>query len=655
MSFNYPQFLWALTALAIPIIIHLFNFRRTTRIFFSNTRFLKQVKQETTQKRKLKRYLILASRLLFLLFMVLAFAQPFLPAREQLTSQRNLVIYLDNSYSMSAPVQEKVRGLDAAIAYVGEIAELFPAETRFKLLTNDFAPFSNSFKSKSEIIDQLSQIRFSSTARSATEILKRIDDSNNTVFWISDFQQATFGENLMLDSTWNIRLVPVEFSGVSNVYVDSVYLSNPFIIGGEKNSIQVRLRNSGPKTIEGLVSRLAINGVQAATSSVTIQPNSSVETSFDLSGGLQGNNKVVFSFSDFPVSFDNEFYFTLNYAGRLRVVEIKAEAGVTYVEQVYGNKQLFDFKSYTTANVDYSAFADANLLVLNGINQIDQALSTALRQYLDNQGVLMIFPGTEPDARSYQNLTLPNLARVENAGRLPLDKPDFKNPFFENVFEEKSAAVAMPTAQRVWDWGQDRSAILSFQSGQPFLSRMNNVYLAASALNTAVSDFATHALFVPVMYRVAATGNRQDSKPYHYLSSGLVSVAADSLGGEEPVRMVGERELVPAQRKTGNRVLLELPRYEVSPGFYWVTHQRDTLDLVAFNLEKRESELATFTNTEILAAFGGSKAALFDADSPQAFSNEIKARYLGTPLWKYALVLALVFLLVEVLLIRFLK
>lgn len=194
MSFNYPQFLWALTALAIPIIIHLFNFRRTTRIFFSNTRFLKQVKQETTQKRKLKRYLILASRLLFLFFLVLAFAQPFLPAREQLTSQRNLVIYLDNSYSMSAPVQEKVRGLDAAIAYVREIAELFPAETRFKLLTNDFAPFSNSFKSKSEIIDQLSQIRFSSTARNATEIIKRIGESNNTVFWISDFQQATFGD-----------------------------------------------------------------------------------------------------------------------------------------------------------------------------------------------------------------------------------------------------------------------------------------------------------------------------------------------------------------------------------------------------------------------------------------------------------------------------
>lgn len=656
MSFNYPQFLWALAALAIPILIHLFNFRRTTRIFFSNTRFLKQVQQETTQKRKLKRYLILASRLLFLFFLVLAFAQPFLPAREQLTSQHNLVIYLDNSYSMSAPVQEKTRGLDAAIAYVREIAELFPAETRFKLITNDFAPFSNSFKSKAEILDQLSQIRFSSTARTATEIIKRIGDANNTVFWISDFQQSTFGEPLVLDSAWNIRLVPVAFNAISNVYVDSVYLTNPFIIGGEKNSIQVRLHNSGSKAIEGLVSRLSINGVQAATSSITIQPNSSAETSFDLSRGLQGNNKAVFSFSDFPVSFDNEFFFTLNYTGRLRVVELKSQPGITHVEQVYGNKQLFDLKSYTTANVDYSAFADANLLVLNGINQIDQPLGTALRQYLDNQGVLLVFPGTEPDVKSYQNLlALPMLTKTNGGISMPMNKPDFSNPFFENVFEERSASVAMPSAQKIWDWGPDRSAVLSFQNGQPYLSKLNNIFIAASPLSIASTDFATHALFVPVMYRVAATGNRQDNKPYHYLSSGLVSVAADSLVGEEPVRMLGEQEIVPAQRKTGNKVLLELPRYSITPGFYYVTHQRDTLELVAFNLEKNESELAAFTEAEIQTAFGGSRVSVFDADSPEAFSIEIKARYLGTPLWKYALVLALVFLLVEVLLIRFLK
>src|ERR1041384_4906996 len=102
MTFLYPSFLWALAALSIPVIIHLFNFRRTTRVLFSNTRFLKLVKEVTTAKRRLKHYLILACRLLFLLFLVLTFAQPIIPAIEQIGNGRSLTLYIDNSQSMSA-------------------------------------------------------------------------------------------------------------------------------------------------------------------------------------------------------------------------------------------------------------------------------------------------------------------------------------------------------------------------------------------------------------------------------------------------------------------------------------------------------------------------------------------------------------------------
>lgn len=656
MSFNYPLFLWALTALAIPLIIHLFNFRKTTRIFFSNTRFLRQIKQETTQKRKLKQYLVLASRLLFLLFLVLAFAQPFLPAREQLTTQRNLVVYLDNSYSMSAPVREKVRALDAGVGFVRDIVELFPAETRFKLLTNDFAPFSNSFKSKSEILDQLSQVRLSPVSRSFNEVVKRIGEPGNTVFWISDFQKSTFGDESLLDSAWQVRLVPVEYPQVSNVFVDSIYLDNPFIIGGEKNSIRVRLRNEGPRTLEGLVTKLTINGVQAATSSVTIEPNSFVETSFDLSRGLKGYNQVVFSFSDFPVSFDNEFYFTLNYSGRLRIVEIKPDTRATHVENVYGNRELFDFRTFAAGNVDYSVLNDADLVVLNSLDNVDNSLNAAIQLYRSN-GTLLVIPGAQPELSWYKNLLgLPALTKLEKPERMELDKPDFQNPFFENVFEEKTAALAMPQAQKILDWGPDRSAILRFKNGQPYLSRFNNTFVMASSLSREVSDLSTHAIFVPVMYRIAASGKKAERKPYYYLSSSLVTVPADSLAGEEPARMKGDQELVPSQRRFGDRLLLEIPRYTVNQGFYYVTHSRDTLDLLAFNLEKTESILDQFTGEEVKTALGGgNQVSIFKATSADTFSNEIKERYLGTPLWKYALILALIFLLAEVLLIRFFK
>src|SRR5438105_2447936 len=115
MSFVYPSFLWALTALSIPIIIHLFNFRKTIRVFFSDTRFLKHVKQETTQKRRLKQFLVLASRLLFLFFLVIAFAQPFLPSSEDASTSQNISIHIDNSLSLSVPSDGKSKGLEESI------------------------------------------------------------------------------------------------------------------------------------------------------------------------------------------------------------------------------------------------------------------------------------------------------------------------------------------------------------------------------------------------------------------------------------------------------------------------------------------------------------------------------------------------------------
>ena len=237
MNFAFPQFLWALTALSIPIIVHLFNFRKTTRVFFSNNRLLRQIKEETTQKRRLKQYLVLASRLLFVFFLVMAFAQPFLPAKEQVSAARNIVIYLDNSYSMSAQVGGKARALDAGIGFVREIVDLFPPDTRYKLVTNDFAPFSNAFKTQTEILDLLTQVRLSAVSRTWDEVDKRIgtEKEGADIFWISDFQKSTSGtgEGIQADSSSQWHLVPVAFGQASNIYVDTVYLENPFAIGGE--------------------------------------------------------------------------------------------------------------------------------------------------------------------------------------------------------------------------------------------------------------------------------------------------------------------------------------------------------------------------------------------------------------------------------------
>ncbi|HMX40777.1 MAG TPA: BatA domain-containing protein [Saprospiraceae bacterium] len=64
MSFVFPAFLAALAVLAIPIIIHLFYFRRFKKVYFTNVRFLKEVKEETSNRQKLRNLLVLLMRCL---------------------------------------------------------------------------------------------------------------------------------------------------------------------------------------------------------------------------------------------------------------------------------------------------------------------------------------------------------------------------------------------------------------------------------------------------------------------------------------------------------------------------------------------------------------------------------------------------------------
>src|SRR5690349_19007249 len=139
MRFEHPLFLYALAAIAIPIVIHLFNFRKFKKVYFSNVQFLKEVQEQNSSREKLKHLLILFSRMLAIIFLVLAFARPFIPsAKNKQQGSRNLVsVYIDNSYSMES-LNKEGNLLDEAKRKAKEIANAYGMTDQFKLLTNDF-------------------------------------------------------------------------------------------------------------------------------------------------------------------------------------------------------------------------------------------------------------------------------------------------------------------------------------------------------------------------------------------------------------------------------------------------------------------------------------------------------------------------------------
>ena len=181
VQFVNPSFLFFLSLVAVPIIIHLFNFRRYKKIDFTNVRFLKELKDETQSQSKLKHLLVLLSRILAINFLVFAFAQPFIPKNKSAnaTGQQVVSLYVDNSFSMQG-LSGEGNLLEEAKTKARETAEAFPPSTQFQLLTNDFRGEQQRLISKEELTDAIDKIKTSAISRTAKEILTRQEDALNS-------------------------------------------------------------------------------------------------------------------------------------------------------------------------------------------------------------------------------------------------------------------------------------------------------------------------------------------------------------------------------------------------------------------------------------------------------------------------------------------
>jgi hypothetical protein len=90
-------------------------------------------------------------------------------------------------------------------------------------------------------------------------------------------------------------------------------------------------------------------------------------------------------------------------------------------------------------------------------------------------------------------------------------------------------------------------------------------------------------------------------------------------------------------------------------GFYeWFLNEEESLGTIAFNYDREESDLTYLERSE-LEALAGDRMSIIDINENAALTARIEERSQGLVLWRLCLILALVFLAVEILLLRFWK
>ncbi|MCV9387557.1 BatA domain-containing protein [Reichenbachiella ulvae] len=668
MSFANVTFLWGLLALSIPIIVHLFNFRKAKVVQFSNVRFLHQVRKKSSSKLQLKQLLVLLCRLLFIAFLVLAFAQPFIPGQEEGLNSSSVILYVDNSGSMNNLNQENTAALTSAKSMAGQLIDLYPTATQFKILDNDFGSQSYHFKSAQKAKDIVAEMDYSPVSRTGQEVIDKImalkdEGQESEIFLISDGQRSTFGQlDQVADSSSQYYYLPISTLQSNNLSVDSVYLNHPFVLAHNDNVLTARIKNSGNSSIEDLIVKLQLNGKQFASVAINIDAQSTKSIPFELSNQLQQYNEGKISFEDFPVTFDNDFYLSFNLAPKIKVTEIKSTSEKTYIQKVFEDNALFEFQSFASGQIDYQVLEGSDLLIFNALDEINNSLNAQVANLLSRKKSVLLIPHPQERLDEIKQVGLLNYQNISSQEKIELKAPDLENPFFAGIFESLDQNTALPMAAPLFKIAGLQQSLLELKTGQSLLSKISgqgNLYVLSTPLITEQTNFFRHAFFVPTMQRIAELSASSSNRLYYTADHSNISITLDSINHQKlyeltPYSHEGNA-LIPSQRLVQNQLVMDFPKYLLKPGNYQLKSDQQTLGFVSFNQAPEESQLETLDSEEFEALYAGlENMERFEKLNSQNFSQTMKEKYHSIELWKYALLLSVVFLIAESLLLRFL-
>ena len=655
MTVQYPALLWFLLAVLIPILIHLFYFRRIRKVEFSNLAFLKTIEQKTSQTKKLKRILILMSRILFLVFLVLAFADLWSSAQSGGPSQPD-VIYIDNSASMQVPSLNSQSGINEAVKLIENNMLVDQQDARYYLLTNHFEAMRPKYAI--DLKNDLAAIRPEGEYRSISEVLEQITGqvSAGTIYYLSDFQfpdkEVTI-DSLAADRLELVQVVP---DVTKNIYVDTVYFENLYYNPVTDNRLIIELAISGDIDEDEQVQIKVLNDDQLIyAGQVTLEQSVATRVEIPISDVMTSSPRLVVTIEDYPVTYDNQYYLLVpSYQKPVITYLYDGVKPDGYLTSVFSNTQLFDMQVRSLAQVDYDRLNRSDLIILGGIRSVPGFVGN-----LSNKKILII-PDQGLDLQSLGWMGTRGIITAEELYNAKLDAKSLDDPFFTGLFEEQSGQIDLPNVKIRFKPGRHDGILLLDQFREPYLTRHINTanqttyYFLGSPLTADYTNLAIHSIFVPLMYQMAFNSIRASPILAYRSDQQYIQlpIVVNPTNGSLSI-VSGGTTMIPNQIITAEKTTLELPADSRIPGYYIIMQGQDTVGAFALNNSRQESllNLNVSTRLEDLAASSDRIHFTQLTDINMAYNLSSAT---SNSLWKYMLALALFFLTAEILLARFL-
>jgi len=641
MQFLHPEFFYALPALLIPVLIHLFQLRRFKIQAFTNVALLQKIRLQTRKSSQLKKWFILILRLLAIGCIVLAFSQPFLSNQLAQKNSSETVIYLDNSFSMQA-IGPKGPLLSRAVQ---EVITGFDELEKISVFTNDQSYKSIPLKDlKTELLSldySQNQLDLNRLILKGKTLFSEDKTRSKKLILVSDFQQHEDKILTNTDTTIQVLLVPLKPINTANNYIDNVRLESSL-------NTNYTLNVSG-KTTSDTNDSIPVTLYQNAKvigKSILVK-SKNFKTSFVLPNTLEFKGKL--SIDDTQILYDDDFYFNIPKTEKIAVLAIHENSSSTFLKNLYSNDE-FIFKNQNLKTLDYGQIKMQNLIILNGLKQISIALKNSLDVFMNTGGTVLLIPNKTGDLSSYNKVlstqTTHQLKPIKTQEKR-ITNIAFNHPILKNVFEEKISNFQYPSVQVFYPLSTTTNRILSFEDQQAFLVQFKSLFVFTAPVESEASNFIHSPLIVPTLYNIGRSSLK--TPPLHYWIGAENNFDLKVNLQRDRILKLSHKDsqFIPLQTNFNTKVSITTKENPREPGHYAVLKNKDTLTTVSYNYNRDESQLRYHYLTQMKGV--SIEKSLNDT------LNTIKIESNVTWLWKWFVIFALILLAFEMLILKYFK
>lgn len=687
MIFLNPAILFGLLAASIPVIIHLFNLRKLKKIEFSTLAFLKELQKNKIRKIKLKQWILLALRVLIILFAVMAFARPALQSMQiggtTSAAKTTAIFVLDDTFSMSV-VDQKGSYFNQSKEIISQvISKLQEGDEVGLILVSNVRAENKLTSSLSEFIKNIDQSNISfvsgdlnSAITKAAQLISESKNFNKEIYVLSDFQKNKITkENLKNDLSEllneSIRLYSFDLSDkeVFNLSIDELQINNQIFEKDKPVSFSVTVTNNSIQDVSNAVVSLFMNNERIAQKSFDVSSGQSVIIDLEGTPKSSGFIDIFAEIETDEIEQDNKRFASI-------LIPDKISLGL-FAENL--NDLTFVDLALQTAGEGKYQFERKNINQLNAqqLNKYQTIIITAnkifssvnqIKSYLENGGGVILFPSSTNDITSY-NITLNQLnlgscsafaGKLNNSElKIRFDKTDFNHPVFQNIFQnDDKKKYESPELNAYYKLTSSGNQLISLVDGSSFLSEYKvgkgKVFVFNSAPVLSWSDFPIKSIFAPLMNKSAAYLSSKERDENVFLAGEEVNInLKNSNVSQIKVVKPNKSDEFINLKDNSRRDYLAYSSTNFA-GNYKFYSGDNLIENISINTDPTESvteyaDQSEFENYLDQIKFAGKYISI---DKKSNITEKIMQARFGSELWRYFLLVAIILALVEMTIAR---